>query len=152
MQQLLRRQIDFWGALLGLIILAIPSGLIVMAMKLSSKGLGFFRQERVGKDGRSFRVWKFCTMVVGAIDQGLGVTVAKNDQRITSVGSILCNLGVDELPRLINVLVGGMSLVGPRLTVPWQGMQLQWVTGSERISVYRYAGFSLRGLNSPSTV
>ena len=91
-------------------------------------------------------------MVVGAIDQGLGVTMAKNDQRITRVGRILRNLGLDELPQLINFLVGDMSLVGPCPTVPSQGTQLQSVTGNERMGVYRCAGFILRGLDSSSAV
>jgi lipopolysaccharide/colanic/teichoic acid biosynthesis glycosyltransferase len=65
-QQVLKRQIDFLGALLGLIILVIPFAIIALATKLDSNGPVFFRQERVGKDGRSFKVWKFRTMVVGA--------------------------------------------------------------------------------------
>ena len=120
MQQLLKRQIDFWGAFLGLIILAIPFAIIALAIKLDSKGPVFFRQKRVGKDGRSFRVWKFRTMVVGAVQQGLGYNVAKDDSRITRVGAVLRNWGLDELPQLVNVFIGEMSLVGPRPTLSYQ--------------------------------
>jgi len=66
MQRLLKRQIDFWGALLGLIILAIPFTVVALAIKLDSKGPVFFRQERVGIDGQSFRVWKFRTMIAAS--------------------------------------------------------------------------------------
>jgi lipopolysaccharide/colanic/teichoic acid biosynthesis glycosyltransferase len=98
MQRLLKRQIDFWGAFLGLIILAIPFTVVALAIKLDSKGPVFFRQERVGKDGRSFKVWKFRTMVVGAVRKGLGYNVAKDDSRITRIGSVLRNWDLDELP------------------------------------------------------
>jgi len=120
MQRLLKRQFDFWGAFLGLIILAIPFTVVALAIKLDSKGPVFFRQERVGKDGRSFKVWKFRTMVVGAVQKGLGYNVAKDDSRITRVGALLRNWGLDELPQLINVFIGEMSLVGPRPTLRYQ--------------------------------
>lgn len=119
-QQGLKRQIDFLGALLGLIILAIPFAFIALAIKLDSKGPVFFRQERVGRDGRSFKVWKFRTMVVWAVRKGLGYNVAKDDSRITRVGAVLRNWGLDELPQLIDVLKGEMSLVGPRPTLRYQ--------------------------------
>ncbi len=120
MQRLLKREFDFWGAFLGLIILAVPFAVIALAIELDSKGPVFFRQERVGKDGRSFKVWKFRTMIVGAVKRGLGYNVAKDDSRITRVGTGLRNWGLDELPQLINVLVGEMSLVGPRPTLRYQ--------------------------------
>ena len=116
----LKRLIDTLLSLIGLVLLTVPFGLIALAIKLDSKGSAFFRQERVGKDGCSFKVWKFRTMVVGAVQQGLGYNVAKNDSRITRVGSVLRNWGLDELPQLINVLVGEMSLVGPRPTLRYQ--------------------------------
>ena len=120
MQQLLRRQIDFWGAFLGLIILAVPFALIALAIKLDSTGPFSFRQERVGKDGKVFKTWKFRTMVVGAVNQGLGYNVAQDDSRITRVGGLLRNWGLDELPQLINAFLGEMSIVGPRPTLEYQ--------------------------------
>jgi lipopolysaccharide/colanic/teichoic acid biosynthesis glycosyltransferase len=119
-QLILKRFIDILLSLIGLVLLTVPFAIIAVAIKLDSKGSVFFRQERVGKDGRSLRVWKFRTMVVGAVQQGLGYNVAKDDSRITSVGSVLRNWGLDELPQLINVFVGNMSLVGPRPTLRYQ--------------------------------
>ena len=111
-----KRATDIVVSLFGLALLALPFAAIAVAIKLDSRGAVFFRQERAGKDGRPFRVWKFRTMVVGAIRQGLGVTVARDDERITRVGRFLRSFGIDELPQLLNVLTGEMSLVGPRPT------------------------------------
>jgi len=119
-QLVLKRLIDILLSLIGLVLLAIPFAIISLAIKLGSKGSVFFRQERVGKDGRSFKVWKFRTMVVGAVRKGLGYNVCKDDSRITRVGAVLRNWGLDELPQLINVFVGEMSLVGPRPTLRYQ--------------------------------
>ena len=119
-QLILKRLIDILLSLIGLILLVIPFGIIALAIKLDSKGPVFFRQARVGKKGRSFKVWKFRTMIQDAQSKGLGVTVAEDDDRITRVGRFLRNLGLDELPQLINVLVGDMSLVGPRPTLAYQ--------------------------------
>ncbi|MBW2040299.1 MAG: sugar transferase, partial [Deltaproteobacteria bacterium] len=80
----------------------------------------FFRQERAGKGGKLFKTWKFRTMVVGAVNQGLGFNVAQDDPRITRVGRFLREWGLDELPQLINVLKGEMSIVGPRPTLNYQ--------------------------------
>jgi len=127
-QLILKRLIDILLSLTGLVLLAVPFPIISLAIKLGSKGSVFFRQERVGKDGRSFKVWKFRTMVVGAVRKGLGYNVAKDDSRITRVGAVLRNWGLDELPQLINVFVGEMSLVGPRPTLrcqPNQQIELQ---------------------------
>lgn len=88
-----------------------------MLIKLDDKGPVFFRQERVGYKGRPFRIWKFRTMVVDAEKIGKPLTVGR-DPRITRVGYWLRKFKLDELPQLFNVLVGEMSLVGPRPEVP----------------------------------
>ena len=119
-QLILKRLIDILLSFIGLIILAIPVVIIALATKLDSKGSVFFRQERVGKDGRIFKPWKFRTMVVGAVDKGLGYNVAQDDSRITRLGRVLRGWGLDELPQLINVLKGEMSIVGPRPTLKYQ--------------------------------
>jgi len=119
-QLVLKRLIDILLSLIGLVLLAVPFPIISLVVKLDSKGSVFFRQERVGKDGRSFRVWKFRTMVVGAVGKGLGHNVARDDSRITRVGAVLRNWGLDELPQLLNVFIGEMSLVGPRPTLAYQ--------------------------------
>ena len=115
-----KRALDLVVSVLGLATLALPFLAIAAWIRMDSNGPAFFRQERVGRSGRPFRVWKFRTMVVGAIDKGLGVTVASDDDRITRVGRILRSLGIDELPQLLNVLRGEMSLVGPRPTLAYQ--------------------------------
>lgn len=119
-QLLLKRALDLIIVILGLFMLAIPFAIIALAIKLDSKGPVFFRQERVGLNGRVFKTWKFRTMVVGAVNKGLGYNVAKDDPRITRVGRFLRSWGLDELSQLINVLRGEMSIVGPRPTLKYQ--------------------------------
>ena len=116
----LKRIVDVLAGSIALLVLAFPFAAVALAIKLDDRGPVFFRQERVGKGGRVFRVWKFRTMVVDAVSKGLGVVVAHNDERITRVGRFLRNSGVDELPQILNVLVGEMSLVGPRPTLAYQ--------------------------------
>jgi len=116
----MKRLIDLWLSLVGLIILSVPFAVISVATKVDSEGSVFFRQERVGKNSRRFKAWKFRTMIEGVVSKGLGYNVAKNDARITKVGRILRNWGLDELPQLVNVLKGEMSIVGPRPTLKYQ--------------------------------
>ncbi|MGC8979143.1 sugar transferase, partial [Caldisericum sp.] len=89
-------------------------------IKLDSKGPVFFLQERVGKDGKIFRVFKFRTMTTDAPEKTKGKYIDKDNPYVTRVGKILRRTGIDELPQLINVLKGEMSLVGPRPTLPYQ--------------------------------
>lgn len=117
MNAIAKRAIDVLAAALGLLLLAPLLGLIALAVKLDSRGPVFFRQERVGLAGERFRMFKFRTMVVDAEAQGLQITVA-GDARITRVGRFLRRHKLDELPQLIDVLRGTMSLVGPRPEVP----------------------------------
>ncbi len=115
-----KRVLDLAIAAVGLLLLAIPFGVIAGAIKLEDRGRVFFRQERIGKDGQPFRVWKFRSMEEGAQERGLGVTMSKDDSRITKTGRRLRDWGLDELPQLLNVLFGQMSLVGPRPTLAYQ--------------------------------
>lgn len=94
--------------------------LVAILIKLSSPGPVFYRQERIGKGRRPFRIFKFRTMVVGAEKEGAGVLCLENDPRVTRVGRILRTYSLDELPQLFNVLGGSMSLVGPRPGLAWQ--------------------------------
>ena len=91
--------------------------LIGLLIKLSGRGPVFFSQTRIGLEGRPFRLWKFRTMVVGAERQG-GQLTAAGDPRVSAVGGWLRRFKIDELPQLWNVLIGDMSLVGPRPEVP----------------------------------
>ncbi|MGA7732696.1 MAG: polysaccharide biosynthesis protein [Chloroflexia bacterium] len=109
----LKRAFDIIGALLGLVLLSPLLLTAGMAIWLYDRGPALYRSLRVGKDGRAFRLFKFRTMVAGADKLGPGVT-ARGDTRITPVGRWLRGTKLDELPQLINVLVGDMSLVGPR--------------------------------------
>ena len=115
-----KRTLDILLGFIGLGMLVIPFAIIAITIKLDSKGPVFFRQERVGEKGRLFYPWKFRTMVVGAVKRGLGYNVAQDDNRITRVGKFLRAWGLDELPQLINVLKGEMSIVGPRPTLKYQ--------------------------------
>ncbi|HEX2233984.1 MAG TPA: sugar transferase [Thermoleophilaceae bacterium] len=92
----------------------------VLAIKLESRGPAFYRQRRVGRDGRPFELWKLRTMVPGAEAMGAGIYVLEGDTRITRVGRLLRRFSLDELPNLVNVLKGDMALVGPRPTIQEQ--------------------------------
>jgi lipopolysaccharide/colanic/teichoic acid biosynthesis glycosyltransferase len=105
--------LDYVFSLIGLIILSPVFLLVALLVKVTSKGPVFFRQNRVGKDGRDFKVYKFRTMYTDADKKGL-LTVGGKDKRVTSVGYYLRKFKLDELPQLLNVLAGDMSLVGPR--------------------------------------
>lgn len=112
-----KRWFDFGSTLIGLVLLSPLFLFVAVVIKLDDRGPVFFRQERVGWKGRPFYVWKFRSMVVDAERRGGQLTVG-NDPRITRVGSFLRATKLDELPQLINVLLGEMSLVGPRPEVP----------------------------------
>jgi lipopolysaccharide/colanic/teichoic acid biosynthesis glycosyltransferase len=92
----------------------------ILAIHLESRGGAFYRQRRVGKDGRQFDVLKLRTMVTGAEHMGPGLAVSEGDTRITRVGRLLRRTSLDEVPNLVNVLRGDMAIVGPRPTVPVQ--------------------------------
>ena len=118
----LKRMLDCVIAVPALLVSAIPMGLIAIALKLDSPGPVIFRQKRIGKDGRVFDMLKFRSMCLNAEHTGTGVYSEKDDRRVTRVGKILRATSLDELPQLINILRGEMSLIGPRppLTYhPW---------------------------------
>lgn len=111
----MKRCIDFVGSLIGIIILSPVFLVIAILIKTSSEGPVFFKQERLGKDGKVFKIIKFRTMIVNAEHIGDGLRVKEgNDPRITKNGKVLRKTSLDELPQLLNVLNGSMSLVGPR--------------------------------------
>lgn len=94
--------------------------LIALAIRVDSRGSVFYLQDRVGRNGRVFRLVKFRSMIQGADQVGLGMKVARNDSRITNVGVWLRRFSLDELPQLLNIARGDMSIVGPRPTFPAQ--------------------------------
>ncbi|MDR5587949.1 sugar transferase [Clostridium aquiflavi] len=115
--KIVKRVFDFICSTLGIIILSPIFILISIMIKTGSDGPVFFKQIRVGRDGKDFEILKFRTMVVDAEKLGKQITVG-NDNRITKIGSFLRKYKLDELPQLINVFKGDMSLVGPRPEVP----------------------------------
>lgn len=110
---ILKRAFDIIVSLIVLIILIIPIVIISVCIKVNSPGPVFFRQQRVTKYGRVFRIFKFRTMVVNAESLGSMVTT-KGDSRVTSIGRTLRKYRLDELPQIFNVILGDMSFVGTR--------------------------------------
>ena len=165
-----KRVLDVVGATIGLILLLPVFLSCALAVKLTSQGPIFFRQTRVGKSGRSFGCLKFRTMRVGAhaqqellraasLQDGPAFKIA-GDPRITPVGRVLRKFSIDELPQLLNVLIGDMSIVGPRPPIPsevdkytwWQrrrisikpGLTCVWqVYGRNRVSFKRWVEMDL---------
>lgn len=118
----IKRGIDIFIAIPVLVVALIPMIITAIAIKLDSPGPVLFKQERLGKDGKVFKMLKFRSMCVGAEKTGSGVYSGKGDSRVTRVGKFIRATSLDELPQLINVLRGDMSLIGPRppLTYhPW---------------------------------
>lgn len=114
---MLKRSFDLLASIAGLLVLTPLFLLLAILIKLDSPGPVFFRQERVGRFGKTFRIHKFRTMVTEAERKGLQITVGA-DARVTRVGAVLRKYKFDELPQLIDVVLGDMSLVGPRPEVP----------------------------------
>jgi len=114
LEPVLKRLTDLLGSGLFILIFWPLLAALAWAIKRDSAGPVFYRPERVGRDGRRFRLWKFRTMVVDAERIGLGLNVAENDSRITRVGKFLREWTLDELPQVFNIFHGEMSLVGPR--------------------------------------
>lgn len=112
-----KRLFDWLASTCGLLVLAPVLLLLAVWIKLDSPGPVFFRQERVGQGGKLFRIHKFRTMVSDAERRGLQITVGA-DARVTRVGQWLRKYKIDELPQLLDVWLGNMSLVGPRPEVP----------------------------------
>jgi len=116
----LRRAIDIVVSALGLVLASPLIAAAIVAIRLEGPGPALFRQLRAGKDGQPFEMLKLRTMVKDAERTGAGLAVNLGDARITRVGALLRRSSLDELPNLINVLRGEMSLIGPRPTLPAQ--------------------------------
>ena len=117
-----KRAIDIFLSTLVLIVFSWLYLITAILIKAESRGPVIFRQRRLGKDGKEFSIYKFRSMCVGAENKGSGVYSGKGDARVTRIGRIIRATSIDELPQMINVLKGDMSLIGPRppLTYhPW---------------------------------
>lgn len=122
MYKFFKRTADIVISLMGLIILSPVLLLVSLLIKIDSKGPVIFKQKRLGKGGKEFDIYKFRSMCVGAEHTGSGVYSGKGDARVTKIGRIIRATSIDELPQLVNILKGDMSIIGPRppLTYhPW---------------------------------
>ncbi len=124
----LKRTFDIITSLSGLVLLSPLIFFLIIFIKFDSPGPAFYRGERVGRFGKTFRIFKFRTMVADAEKLG-GPSTASDDSRITGVGKFLRKYKLDELPQLVNVLKGDMSIVGPR---PEVLMEVETYTKEER--------------------
>lgn len=114
-----KRAIDTTLATGGLLVLSVPMLIIAACIKLDSKGPVFFRQERLGKGQKPFRIFKFRTMCDHAYEMG-GIATSASDPRITKVGALLRRTSLDELPQMLNILRGEMAIIGPRPILDWE--------------------------------
>ena len=113
-----KRLFDIVASGFGLLCLSPVFIIVAIWIKIDSSGPVFYRQRRVGRFGRDFRIFKFRSMRVGS-DKGILLTVGGHDPRITRSGAFVRKFKIDELPQLINVFVGDISFVGPRPEVPY---------------------------------
>jgi lipopolysaccharide/colanic/teichoic acid biosynthesis glycosyltransferase len=113
-----KRIFDIVFSILGLIIFSPIFILIAVLIKINSPGPIFFKQDRIGKNGKIFTIYKFRTMVEDAEKRGVHFTTPSTDSRLTKIGLFLRRFDIDEFPQLINILKGEMSVVGPRPEVP----------------------------------
>jgi lipopolysaccharide/colanic/teichoic acid biosynthesis glycosyltransferase len=119
----IRRTVDVVVSALAVALSSPILALAALAIRLETRGPAIYRQRRSGLHGAEFDVLKLRTMVDGAEHKGAGLAVNENDARITRVGALLRRTSLDELPNLVNVLRGDMSLIGPRPTLPVQVAQ-----------------------------
>lgn len=127
-----KRFFDIIFSLFGLILVSIPMLIIAIAIKIDSKGPVIFKQDRIGKKGKVFKMLKFRSMCVGAEQTGTGVYSNKNDNRVTKVGKFLRATSLDEIPQLISVLKGDMSFIGPRPPLTYHPWTLDKYTDEQR--------------------
>lgn len=131
-KKILKRIFDFVLALLGLLILWPILLLAMLAIVIEDPGPALFRQKRLGYHGREFTMLKLRSMRVNAEHTGSGVYSGKNDPRVTKVGRILRKTSIDELPQLINLLRGDMSLIGPRPPLTYHPWPIDQYTPEQR--------------------
>ncbi len=127
-----KRLFDVVLSFVGLSILLVPMLIVAVLIKLDSPGPVFFCQKRLGRGGKEFGILKFRSMCVGAETLGTGVYSEKGDFRVTKVGKILRATSIDEFPQLLNVLLGDMSLVGPRPPLTYHPWPLEEYTDEQR--------------------
>lgn len=118
----IKRVIDLIIAIPVFIIAMIPMAIVALIIRIDSPGPAIFKQERIGKNGKVFEIYKFRSMAVNSEHTGSGVYSGKGDTRVTKFGKFIRATSIDELPQLINVIKGDMALIGPRAPLtyhPW---------------------------------
>lgn len=128
----IKRVCDFVIAGFGVVAISPILILTALAVRLESRGPIIFKQERLGYKGKTFKIYKFRSMVVGAEKTGSGVYSFKGDSRITRVGRFIRATSIDELPQLFNILKGDMSLIGPRPALTYHPWPLDQYTKHQR--------------------
>jgi lipopolysaccharide/colanic/teichoic acid biosynthesis glycosyltransferase len=147
-EESVKRSVDLLFSALGLVLISPLLLLIALVIKLDSDGPVFYRGVRTGRYGKPFRIWKFRSMLLGS--ESRGGTTGKDDPRVTRIGRFLRRYKLDELPQLMNVLAGDMSLVGPR---PELDEHTSAYEGEERLilsvrpGITDYASVQFRNLN-----
>lgn len=127
-----KRALDVTFSLIGTAVSSPILLAVAAAVKLDSKGPVIFKQERLGKDGKVFEMYKFRSMCVSAEHMGTGQYSYKGDSRVTRVGKIIRATSLDELPQFINILKGDMSFIGPRPTLTYHPWKLEEYTDFQR--------------------
>ena len=121
-KKFVKRALDLIVSVLALIVFAVPMLIVMLLIFIEDKGTPFFKQKRLGLNGKEFYIYKFRSMRLNSEHTGSGVYSGKNDNRVTRIGKVIRATSIDELPQLINIIKGDMSFVGPRppLTYhPW---------------------------------
>ena len=114
MYSFLKRALDITISLITLLVLIPVFIPIIIVLKFSGEGEVFYFQERIGINNTKFKIWKFATMLKNSMNMGSGSITLRNDPRVTKVGVFLRKTKINELPQIINILFGDISLVGPR--------------------------------------
>ena len=114
MYNFLKRILDVFLSTIGLIILSPLFLIIIIVLRLSAEGEVFYFQERLGIYNSRFKLWKFATMLKNSMNMGTGSITIKNDPRVTKIGAFLRKTKINELPQIVNILKGDISIVGPR--------------------------------------
>ena len=128
----IKRILDILFSAILLVLGAIPLLIFALIIKIDSPGEALFKQERLGLNGKTFKIYKFRSMCVGAEKKGSGVYSGKNDARVTRVGKIIRATSIDELPQLINIFKGEMSFIGPRPTLTYHPWKLEEYTDFQK--------------------
>lgn len=128
----LKRLFDIVLSLVGVVVCLLPMLMIAAAIKIDDPGPVFFKQTRLGYKGKTYEIWKFRSMCVGAEQKGTGVYSGKGDPRVTRVGNILRRTSLDEIPQMINILLGEMSFVGPRPPLTYHPWRIEEYTEEQR--------------------